>query len=500
MASICVKMIHSTYESGGKGSPSNPLKFKNQDYKKLKNALLSQGQLFQDEEFPANLGSLGNLEKIKAEELKEVQWLRPHDLNPAAAFIVDGLSRFDFKQGDVGNCWFLSSIGSLTLCKSLLVEVVPQDQNFNDGYAGIFHFKFWRFGKWVDVVIDDLLPTRDRIPVSVSSRSGGEFWAPLLEKAYAKLCGSYGDMIAGLNPEAFKDFSGGVNMNYNLSKNQPNLFDVMKRAFQCNAMIGCGTFGGAKGKKFFKEFGLVDGHAFAVTGVKQVESRGKKVKLVRIWNPWGEREWTGDWSDKSALWSTVSNEVRAKCLEVKDDGEFWMKMEDFCVYYEEMDICCESPNFVDGDLGSQWICSQTEDRWEEGISAGGSDRKTNEFWTNPQYRLRLKEKKGGINVLLSLLQKPDEEHRSEVQYHPMGFFIYKVPPEAPGGQLPSSLFKSASPISVCRFAETRELIESHSLQAGEYLIIPCTIESNMTASFIITTYSKEPVKMVRGRQ
>ncbi|MEQ2230642.1 hypothetical protein ILYODFUR_031521, partial [Ilyodon furcidens] len=269
MASICVKMIHSTYESGGKGSPSNPLKFKNQDYKKLKNALFSQGQLFQDEEFPANLGSLGNLEKIKAEELKEVQWLRPRDLNPAAAFIVEGLSRFDFKQGRVGNCWFLSSIGSLTLCNSLLVEVVPQDQNFNDGYAGIFHFRFWRFGKWVDVVVDDLLPTLYKMPLSVSSRSGDEFWAPLLEKAYAKLCGSYGDMIAGNNPEAFKDFSGGVNMNYKLSKNQPDLFDVMKRAFQCNAMLGCGTFCGEKGEKFFEEFGLVGGHAFAVTGVRQ---------------------------------------------------------------------------------------------------------------------------------------------------------------------------------------------------------------------------------------
>lgn len=30
----------------------------------------------------------------------------------------------------------------------------------------------------------------------------------------------------------------------------------------------------------------------------KVEYNGSKVKLVRILNPWGEQEWTGKWSDR----------------------------------------------------------------------------------------------------------------------------------------------------------------------------------------------------------
>lgn len=40
-----------------------------------------------------------------------------------------------------GNYWFLSSVVALTVSKSLMVEVVPQDQKFNNGNAGIFHFR-----------------------------------------------------------------------------------------------------------------------------------------------------------------------------------------------------------------------------------------------------------------------------------------------------------------------------------------------------------------------
>ncbi|CAL8292247.1 unnamed protein product [Arctogadus glacialis] len=117
--------------------------------------------------------------------------------------------------------------------------------------------------------------------------------------------------------------------------------------------------------------GLVEGHAYAVTGVTQVISNGQPINLVRLLNPWGNGEWIGDWSDSSVLWQSISAEDREMCVDVADDGEFWMAMEDFCSFFSDLDICCLCPDFLDGTTSSHWTPLVYESRWVAGTTAGG---------------------------------------------------------------------------------------------------------------------------------
>ena len=91
-------------------------------------------------------------------------------------------------------------MANLTLHEKLFAKVVPPDQSFEKDNAGVFHFRFWKDGKWVNVVIDDYLPTinNGKTLLFIASEDKNEFWSALLEKAYAKLHGSYEILDAGM--------------------------------------------------------------------------------------------------------------------------------------------------------------------------------------------------------------------------------------------------------------------------------------------------------------
>uniref|UniRef100_A0A8C5DQR3 Calpain-1 catalytic subunit-like n=1 Tax=Gouania willdenowi TaxID=441366 RepID=A0A8C5DQR3_GOUWI len=456
---VCLNIMESRHKTEGYGSFSNPNKFFNQDHQQLKHDCLIQRVSFIDETFPPNQQSIGP-GILSPNDLANLKWLRPANISPNPAFILQGISRFDFRQGELGNCWFLASIGALTFKKCVFEQIIPSGQTFDKNYCGLFHFRFWRFGKWVDVVIDDKLPTINGRLIFVHSKDPNEFWPALMEKAYAKVCGSYTDMSAGTPAEALMDFTGGVHMTW------PTF----------TALYVCGSQGSTSNT--LSSNGLVLGHAYTVTGVEQVTTnRGKVVNLVRLWNPWGKGEWNGDWSDRL------------------HESVFRMTVDDFCSFYSDLDICGMSPDFLDRNSSRWWTLSY-EGQWVAGTTAGGCGNNTDSFWTNPQYPIEIRAEQFDSNceknLLVSLLQKHDKRNRHQVQNHYIGLYIFEYQPGM--GKFPASFFSSHAPVAQSKsYRNSREVMEFLFLTPGHYVIVPSTYDPNKTASFLLTLYSKDEI-------
>nr|XP_054529395.1 calpain-12 isoform X1 [Pan troglodytes] len=445
----------------------------------------------------------------------------PQEFCAEPKFICEDMSRTDVCQGSLGNCWFLAAAASLTLYPRLLRRVVPPGQDFQHGYTGVFHFQLWQFGRWMDVVVDDRLPVREGKLMFVRSEQRNEFWAPLLEKAYAKLHGSYEVMRGGHMNEAFVDFTGGVGEVLYLRQNSMGLFSALRHALAKESLVGATAL--SDRGEYRTEEGLVKGHAYSITGTHKVFLGFTKVRLLRLRNPWGRVEWTGAWSDSCPRWDTLPTECRDALLVKKEDGEFWMELRDFLLHFDTVQICSLSPEVLgpSPERGG-WHVHTFQGRWVRGFNSGGSQPNAETFWTNPQFRLTLLEPdeeddedeegpwggwgaagargpaRGGrtpkCTVLLSLIQRNRRRLRAKgLTYLTVGFHVFQIPEELLGlwdsprsrALLPRLLRADRSPLSA-----RRDVSRRCCLRPGHYLVVPSTAHAGDEADFTLRVFSE----------
>lgn len=108
-----------------------------QDYYQIRQSCLDSGSLFEDPEFAANDKSL----LFSRRPDRHYEWLRPSEICEQPQFFVEGYSRFDVQQGELGDCWLLAAAANLTQDQNLFFRVVCDDNSFEENYAGIFHFR-----------------------------------------------------------------------------------------------------------------------------------------------------------------------------------------------------------------------------------------------------------------------------------------------------------------------------------------------------------------------
>ena len=159
---------------------------------------------------------------------------------------------------------------------------------------------------WRNIVVDDFFPVFGNKPFFTRDHRG-ELWVMLLEKAYAKVYGSYQSIESGLCGVGLNALTGAP-YDY-FCKDSKNSLDAdeawnfLTKHFDAQHLV-CGS---SENNDRNEYLGLVSGHAYTILEIQEVHIATKKGKtkerILKIQNPWGKYEWKGRWSDFSDVWS-----------------------------------------------------------------------------------------------------------------------------------------------------------------------------------------------------
>ncbi|PKC04405.1 cysteine proteinase [Rhizophagus irregularis] len=519
-----------------------------QNYKKIFLEYARTGRNFQDEHFPTNDVSLYKTPNKKHDH--HIEWKRCKDLtNNPHLFVFDnegkGKINTDVVQGAVGNCWLVSAIGVLAAHPKLLHKVIPkasdQDWNHSDEpgkktgvyhfrdtgrHPGVFRFRFYRFGEWVEVVVDDYLPTRDGKLIYAHSRNPDEMWVSLLEKAYAKLCRCYEALEAGTASDALVDLTGTIpdtielpntthfddipntpsshcsSMTVTANKNVveqmglKNFIMMIIIANKKGALMSCNINpleGEAQQERLPN--GLVIGHAYGITDIQQIQEpfwkkNRKNTILIRLHNPWGEIEWNGAWSDKSEEWQNISKSKRKKMgFKIADDGDFWMSFDDWMLNFSIL-IICRHLNTSIFSFEKRWHGITFRGEWSiEKSLAGGCVNNKKTFYQNPQYRIVTHKP---TTLIIGLMQ---EDKRANITRENLtiDFVVLKVE-ENRKYRIHKSTFDVAGRVT---YINTREVTARIALKSGNYILIPSTFNYGDEGHYFMRMFSGNRISIKR---
>eukprot|EP00708_Paratrimastix_pyriformis_P003600 GAFH01002385.1.p2 GENE.GAFH01002385.1~~GAFH01002385.1.p2 ORF type:complete len:319 (+),score=143.82 GAFH01002385.1:105-959(+) len=230
-------------------------------------------------------------------------------------------------------------------------------------------------------------------------------------------------------------------------------------------LMGAGTPSGSD--RDISPLGLAMGHAYAILKVQ--EECGHK--LLRMRNPWGFGEWTGDWSDK---WPGWTEQLRAKFrLLDQDDGSFFISFEDFCLNFANIYVCKL--------ISPSWHKQVVQNEWR-GPTAGGAPGPANAFSTNPQYLLDVRTPA----QLCVRLSQADRRAGGE-QLLQIGFHILRK-----DGKRAKTVTKSSLVVNTPTYLRGREIVVEAKLEPGRYTVVPTAWARGDETEYKLYVYTDVP--------
>jgi hypothetical protein len=239
--------------------------------------------------------------KVLASQAKAVTWAPVQN----GKLYVDGINYDDPTQGQIGDCYVVSVTSALAEVNAKAIQDAIKD-NGNGTYTVRF-FQPGREGhppRAVKVIVDGELPVKKGGAPGYyeHARTRTELWPALIEKAYAKLKGSYDAIGHGGDPGGVLSALTGKPSSQltNAGQSSDRLFAQLKAARSASKPVIATTFGDSQAARYTNT-GVHAGHGYTVLGVS--EEGG--VKYVQLRNPWGFSEPGNDGRDDGIFKLTI---------------------------------------------------------------------------------------------------------------------------------------------------------------------------------------------------
>ncbi|XP_038216495.1 calpain-C isoform X1 [Zerene cesonia] len=445
------------------------------DYTEIKTNCLQKFQLWEDPDFPATQSSVFYHQVPPF----QFEWKRPHELYLNPKFIHEGYEGFDVVTGTLGDKWLLSCFGILHMYKGLFFRVIPGVQRLDSNYAGIFRFCIWWCGQWVEVLVDDQLPTVHGKLAFMHCSHSEQLWPALLEKAYAKMHGSYEALKYGNLHDGLVELTGGITETIPLADIEDPI--RLHNLLQTTSIVT--AYHSANSVK-----NIESGIRYRMYNMERVETPGGYIHLVRLGKPLasGEKPFNHLVLDKTT-WNSIPISERDRLTSTTTG--FWMLYTDFISMFAQLDLVHISGenSHIEATLADKqkWLIRSHQGRWMKGVTAGGCRNHAEFFHMNPQIQILVSEPD---TVFVSLSQ------HSIMEPKVIGFSIYRI--SKPLTEIaPSTLFKKIKSSINSKYTNSRQVSERCDLEAGAYLIIPTTFEPRQEGNFTLRVCSLKQHKV-----
>jgi len=306
-------------------------------------------------------------------------------------------------EGRLEDSWFIGAAAILAPHPAQLLENLFGSDADDFKRWGVFTCRFYVNGAWREIVTDTRVPAvsdseGEACAIYGRSLEPSECWVSFLEKAYAKLRGSYQALDGGSIIDALVELTGGSGEDVDLATHAkaalaeveadapPPLWELLKARLAVDDVLAVSlksdlrmTSGQRVRADGVREtpLGLLADRAYGVMCVKEVMHMGAEHRFVQLRNPWsrgqGRGDWRGAWSNSSTQWDDCPEVLQEILSDPRiswdraEGGSFFVDFESFCSRFNTLHVCRLFPD-------SSFRQYKVANRWAGKTAAGGLDQ------------------------------------------------------------------------------------------------------------------------------